>query len=98
MTRNELQRTVIDLAFIEHSEAPFVSCYVPVKSSSPGRLRAVVAPGDNARQIREAFEAIENFLAVGADPRTAGLAVFARRGRRPCLPHCTHAYLRNADR
>src|SRR5215208_2819077 len=83
MTTHELQRHIIDLAFTGHSEAPFVSCYLPFNSGSSKRLKAGVAPADSAPQVREAFEAIESYLAVGIDPEMRGAAIFARRGSRP---------------
>lgn len=73
---------MIDLAFTGHSQAPFVSCYLPLNSGTSKRLKAGVAPAD-ARQVREAFEAIESYLAVGIDPEARGAAIFARRGSRP---------------
>jgi hypothetical protein len=83
MTTHEMQRHIIDLAFTGPSEAPFVSCYLPFNSSSSKRLKAGVAPADSAPQVREAFEAIESYLAVGINPEVRGAAIFARRGSRP---------------
>lgn len=83
MTTHELQRHIIDLAFTGHSQAPFVSCYLPFNSGASKRLKSGVAPADSARQVREAFEAIESYLAVGIDPEARSAAIFARRGSRP---------------
>jgi hypothetical protein len=83
MTTHDLQRHIIDLAFTGNSEAPFVSCYLPFHSVSSRRLKAGAAPAESAPQVREAFEAIGSYLAVGVAPGTRGAAIFARRGRQP---------------
>jgi hypothetical protein len=83
MTTHELQRHTIDLAFTGNSEAPFVSCYLPLSTASEKRLKAGAAPVESAHQVREAFEAIEGYLAVGLHPDTRSVAIFARRGGCP---------------
>jgi hypothetical protein len=92
MKFRELQRHILTLTKLDGTEAPVVSCYINVESGESKYRDTIEQQGrslkrglsDGAvRDVEEALQRIEAFLAAGLEPGTRGAAVFARAGESP---------------
>lgn len=92
MKLEELQGHVRNLACLEETDAPVVSCYLNLdrgKSNALNTLNCRVGMlgkslgGKKRQQFEEATARIEEFLRTEPFTRTRGVAIFSRVGERP---------------
>ena len=92
MELRELQVHVKDLAALERTSAPVVSCYVDIEARRSRnrnpldewvRLLERGLSTDALRALEETVGRIDAFLAADLLPQTRGVAVFARAGDHP---------------
>lgn len=102
MNYGELQKQIQQLAFLEESDEPIVSCYINPDTQYRKILTDEVRIAKNTvvpemlPVFYEALGKIEVFLGTGVRPGSRGVAVFARGGDRPVfLPMQFGAPLRN---
>ncbi len=89
MNHGELQKRIQQLAFLEESEEPIISCYInpetEYRKSLDDQVRSVKKTVDRKMlpAFWEALGKIEVFLGTGIQAGSRGVAAFARGGERP---------------
>lgn len=92
MTIREWDQYIDNLAVLEKTAAPVVSCYIDVEAWASGKRDDLAKqagalehdlPVDAIEDLKRTLARTSVFLEGGLDAQTKGVAVFARGGERP---------------
>lgn len=92
MELNELDRHILELATLEETRSPVISCYLDLSTPDPGYrtvfddrvhvLRRTIQE-EHRHDLEQALSKIQEFLGARAIAGASSLAIFSRAGERP---------------